>query len=106
MRKDRVSLRMPATVGRRTPAYCSAVGKALLAFLSEAALDAVLLERPLRACTSKTMVTRAALLDDLSQTRTRGYSIDDEEIEKGLHVSADRSGIAPMRADRQRPVLT
>ena len=78
------SLRMPATVGRRTPAYCSAVGKAMLAFVSEAALDTVLSERPLRACTSKTVVTRAALLDDLRQTRTRGYSIDDEEIEKGL----------------------
>ena len=78
------SLRMPATVGRRTPAYCSAVGKALLAYLSEGALDDVLSERPLRACTNKTLVTRAALLDDLRQTRTRGYSIDDEEIEKGL----------------------
>jgi len=78
------SLRMPATVGRRTPAYCSAVGKAMLAFLSEGPLDDVLSERPQRACTNKTLVTRAALLDDLRQTRTRGYAIDDEEIEKGL----------------------
>ena len=78
------SLRMPATVGRRTPAYCSAVGKAMLAFLSEGVVDEVLSERPLRACTNKTLVTRAALLDDLRQTHTRGYSIDDEEIEKGL----------------------
>ena len=31
------SLRMPATVGGRTPAYCSAVGKAMLAFLPDAA---------------------------------------------------------------------
>ena len=69
---------------RRTPAYCSAVGKAMLAFLSEGAVDRVLSERPLRACTNKTLVTRAALLDDLRQTHTRGYSIDDEEIEKGL----------------------
>jgi len=78
------SLRMPATVGRRTPAYCSAVGKAMLAFLPESALDDVLSDRPLRACTSKTLVTRAALLNDLRQSRIRGYSIDDEEIEKGL----------------------
>jgi DNA-binding IclR family transcriptional regulator len=78
------SLRMPATVGRRTPAYCSAVGKAMLAFQSEGVVDDVLSERPLRACTNKTLVTRAALLDDLRQTHTRGYSIDDEEIEKGL----------------------
>ena len=32
------SLRMPATVGRRTPAYRSAVGKAMLAFLDDDAM--------------------------------------------------------------------
>ena len=77
------SLRMPATVGRRTPAYCSAVGKAMLAFLPESALDEVL-ARPLQACTEKTLVTREALLADLRQVRIRGYSVDNEEIEKGL----------------------
>jgi DNA-binding IclR family transcriptional regulator len=56
----------------------------MLAFQSEGVVDDVLSERPLRACTNKTLVTRAALLDDLRQTHTRGYSIDDEEIEKGL----------------------
>jgi DNA-binding IclR family transcriptional regulator len=47
------SLRMPATVGRRTPAYCSAVGKAMLAFLPESAVDDILPDRPLQACTRK-----------------------------------------------------
>jgi IclR family KDG regulon transcriptional repressor len=77
------SLRMPATVGRRTPAYCSAVGKAVLAFLPESALDEVL-ERPLCAWTEKTLVTREGLLADLRQVRIRGYAVDNEEIEKGL----------------------
>jgi len=77
------SLRMPATVGRRTPAYCSAVGKAMLAFLPESALDQVL-ARPVQACTEKTLVTRTELLADLRQVRIRGYSVDNEEIEKGL----------------------
>jgi DNA-binding IclR family transcriptional regulator len=77
------SLRIPATVGRRTPAYCSAVGKAMLAFLPESALDDVL-ARTLRACTSKTLVTRQALAADLRQVRIRGYAVDDEEVEKGL----------------------
>jgi len=77
------SLRMPATVGRRTPAYCSAVGKAVLAYLPGAALDEVL-ARPLRAWTEKTLVTREALLADLRQVRIRGYAVDNEEIEKGL----------------------
>lgn len=78
------SLRMPATVGRRTPAYCSAVGKAMLAFLPDSAIDDIVPDRPLPSCTSKTLATRLALIKDLQQTRTRGYAIDDEEIEKGL----------------------
>ena len=77
------SLRMPATVGGRTPAYCSAVGKAMLAFLPDAAVDEVM-SRPVRVCTEKTLVTRAALQADLRQIRIRGYAIDNEEIEKGL----------------------
>lgn len=78
------SLRMPATVGRRTPAYCSAVGKAMLAFLPQATVDTVLAAHPPRAFTDKTVVTRAALLADLHQVRMRGYAVDNEEIEKGL----------------------
>jgi DNA-binding IclR family transcriptional regulator len=77
------SIRMPATVGRRTTAYCSAVGKAVLAFLPESVLDGVL-ARPLRARTEKTLVTRTALLADLRQVRIRGYAVDNEEREKGL----------------------
>ena len=77
------SIRMPATVGRRTAAYCSAVGKAVLAFLPESVLDEVL-TRPLHARTEKTLVTRAALLADLRQVRIRGYAVDNEEREKGL----------------------
>lgn len=53
------SPRMPDTVGRRTPAYGSAVGRAILAFLPESAVDEVM-ARPLRACTEKTHVTRGA----------------------------------------------
>jgi DNA-binding IclR family transcriptional regulator len=34
--------------------------------------------------TSKTLITRSALVADLRRIRVRGYAIDDEEIEKGL----------------------
>ena len=75
------SLRMPATVGRRTPAYCSAVGKAMLAFMPKSVIDVVGSMRPR---TEKTLVTREALLADLRQVRMRGYAVDDEEVEEGL----------------------
>jgi IclR family acetate operon transcriptional repressor len=56
----------------------------MLAFMTEPALEEVLARQSLRACTDKTLVTRGSLLADLRQVRIRGYSVDDEEIEKGL----------------------
>ncbi len=78
------TVRTPSTVGRRTAVHCSAVGKAVIAFLPQPALEETLARRPLRPFTSKTLVTRTALLADLRQVRVRGYAIDNEEIEKGL----------------------
>lgn len=78
------NVRMPATVGRRTPAHCTSVGKAMLAFLPPVRIDDLLARVPLRAFTTKTLVTRRALLADLEQVRLRGYAIDDEEVEEGL----------------------
>lgn len=77
------NVRMPATVGRRTPAHCTSVGKAMLAF-QPASVDRVLARTPLQALTPRTLVTRRALLADLEQVRLRGYAIDDEEVEEGL----------------------
>lgn len=78
------ALRMRSAVGRRTPAHCSAIGKAVLAFLPPAAVDDFMALRPLSGLTEKTLVTRAALVADLERIRLRGYAIDDEEIERGL----------------------
>jgi DNA-binding IclR family transcriptional regulator len=78
------TLRMPSTVGRRTPAHCSALGKAVLAFLPQSTVDELIARRPLSPLTSKTLITRSALVADLRRIRVRGYAIDDEEIEKGL----------------------
>lgn len=78
------ALRMRSAVGRRTPAHCSALGKAVLAFLPPSSVDDLIARRPLKALTGKTLVTRDALVADLHRIRVRGYAIDDEEIERGL----------------------
>jgi IclR family acetate operon transcriptional repressor len=77
-------VRTPSTVGRRTPAHSSSLGKALLAFVPPAALDELLIRRPLHAYTKKTLVTRSALIAHLHKVRLRGYAVDDQEIEQGL----------------------
>jgi len=68
-------------VGDRAPFYCSAVGKAMLAFLPEEQQEAILGDGPLIACTPKTITDRVQLAEELAQVRERGYAIDDEEHE-------------------------
>jgi DNA-binding IclR family transcriptional regulator len=78
------TVRVPSTVGRRNPAHCTAVGKALLAHLPEDELDRVLRAKGLKSFTKHTIVTAAELKRELELVRDRGYSVDDEEIEEGL----------------------
>lgn len=78
------TVRTPATVGRRTPMHCTAVGKAMLAALPEPTVAALLQNYPLKAYTRRTLITRAALMADLDKIRKRRYAVDDEEIEEGL----------------------
>lgn len=79
------TVRMHAAIGKRSPAYCSALGKALLATLPEEEV-AALFENgaTLQARTPNTLVTLERLFADLRATRARGYAFDNEELEPGL----------------------
>jgi DNA-binding IclR family transcriptional regulator len=78
------SLRMPSQVGRRLPAHCTGVGKALIAFLPEEVTRSLVARRGLQGFTKNTITDLAALEAELATIRARGYSIDNEEIEEGL----------------------
>lgn len=78
------SLRMPSQVGRRLPAHCTGVGKALIAFLPEDRLSAVIAHRGLPRFTAHTITDPVALNAALETIRANGYATDNEEIEEGL----------------------
>jgi len=83
------SVRTACTVGSRAPAYCTAVGKAMLAELAEQEVLDVIRRWGLKAVTANTITSAAALKAELRAVRSRGYAIDDEEKEEGLRcVSA------------------
>jgi IclR family KDG regulon transcriptional repressor len=71
-------------IGPRIPAYCSSVGKAILAFLNNEELNAYLSRTELIPYTPKTITQKERLLSELEETRQRGYSIDQEETTLGL----------------------
>jgi DNA-binding IclR family transcriptional regulator len=83
------SVRTACTVGSRAPAYCTAVGKAMLAELADQEVLDVIRRWGLKAITANTITSAAALKAELRAVRSRGYAIDDEEKEEGLRcVSA------------------
>ena len=78
------SVRMACSIGARAPAYCTAVGKSILAELSDAEVDAVVRRSGLKRVTPNTITSIQALRAELRAVRMRGYAIDDEEKEEGL----------------------
>jgi DNA-binding IclR family transcriptional regulator len=86
------TVRVPLTAGLRTPAYCTANGKALLAFLPVSDLIARIGRRKLHAYTTNTLTTRTEIEQEMKSIRAQGYAIDREEMEEGLKCIA-----APVR---------
>jgi DNA-binding IclR family transcriptional regulator len=75
---------LPHQIGPRVHAYCSATGKAVLAFLDEASLKAYLDRTKLVPFTPATITAKKRLIEDLQGVRERGYSIDREEAVEDL----------------------
>jgi IclR family acetate operon transcriptional repressor len=79
-------------VGISRPAHCSAIGKVLLAHLTEAELKAYLERHGLKRFTPRTITTPSLLRQELARVRKQGYAFDDEELARGIRCLA-----APVR---------
>jgi IclR family acetate operon transcriptional repressor len=78
-----------ATGGSLDFAYCTGLGKLLLSALPDEELDEHLPDsEPFTSWTKKTVVTRAELGAELARVREAGYSIDDEERNRGVTCMA------------------
>jgi IclR family transcriptional regulator, pca regulon regulatory protein len=75
-------------VGSRLPAYCTSMGRILLAYQSEDRLQRYLgrTEFPMR--TKRTITSPARLADELTEVKKKGYCIVDQELEMGLRSIA------------------
>jgi IclR family transcriptional regulator, pca regulon regulatory protein len=71
-------------IGSRLPAYCSSMGRVLLASLTESELDGYLSRVPLTRLTSRTVATGIELKRALDKVRRDGFSVVDQELEIGL----------------------
>ncbi|WP_420643514.1 IclR family transcriptional regulator [Candidatus Leptofilum sp.] len=73
------------SLGTRWPMFATSSGMALLAYLPEERVDAVL-KRPLPSLTPKTVTDPTVIRQELIKTRQRGYSYLREWLEEGLIV--------------------
>lgn len=79
---------MYAEAGKIGPAYCTGVGKAMLAFLPEAALEAALAQQSWHRFTPATITDPEAMRAELEEVRAKGRAFDREEHEPGIRCVA------------------
>ncbi|KAB7769672.1 IclR family transcriptional regulator domain-containing protein [Xanthomonas maliensis] len=74
--------------GTRLPAYCTSMGRVLLAALPEDTLRAYLERTTLRPRTDRTLTQPTVLREVLARTRREGMCLTDQELEIGLRSIA------------------
>lgn len=78
------ALRIAATPGERNPVHCTALGKAMLAFLPDAEVETIIEHNPLIRRTSKTITQKKHLREHLACVRERAVALDMEENLSGV----------------------
>jgi len=78
------ALRIAAVPGELNPIHCTALGKAMLAFLPQDEIDAILEHNPLIRRTQRTITRKAHLLEHLASVRERAVALDLEENLNGV----------------------
>jgi IclR family KDG regulon transcriptional repressor len=87
------AIRMRSDIGVRKPAYCTAEGQAILAFLPQQVVEQAI-AAGLAPRTPKTITSADKFQKALAAVRQRGCAIEDEESELGMVCVA-----APIRDD-------
>jgi len=78
------SLRKYSIIGQRAPLYCTALGKSMLTGKTEEQIRRLYRDRELTVFTEKSISSVDDLIEEIENTRRRGWSLDDEEYEEGL----------------------
>jgi IclR family acetate operon transcriptional repressor len=80
-------VKLAAEPGQRLPAFCTASGKAILAFLPEGKIQEIF-ARGTPKYTQNTITSEEAFWEDMRHTRKQGYAISEQEFEDGINAVA------------------
>lgn len=78
----------PTIPGMQEPLHCTAVGKAVLAYMPPEEARSILSAIDLTRFTEHTVTDVDAIMDMLEEVRRNGYAIDQEELREGVFCMA------------------
>jgi DNA-binding IclR family transcriptional regulator len=87
-RSEMPGLTLDSWVGRHFDLHCTAIGKALIAFLPDAEVENLFRARGLPKHNENTICSLDLLKAQLADARSQGFSTDDEEHELGVRCVA------------------
>jgi DNA-binding IclR family transcriptional regulator len=93
-------VKLAAATGQRLPAFCTASGKAILAFSGEKGLQRVF-DQGMPQYTQNTLVLPAKLLENIRQIQEQGYALSLQEFEEGINAIA-----APIMDHNNQPAAS
>lgn len=88
-------------IGREIPLFCTAAGKAMLAFLPKEEVNKILQISGMKKYMKNTTITKEELFEELKQVKKQGYAIEKEEFEELINAV----GI-PVLNEHGRPVAS
>ena len=86
-KESKQSMRIYTEIGARNPAFCTGVGKVMLAYLNEDDLYNIIPDE-LKEYTPYTITDKKELINNLMTIKEKGYALDNEEYSMGLKCVA------------------
>jgi IclR family KDG regulon transcriptional repressor len=93
-------VKLAASPGQRLPAFCTASGKAILAFVPEGNVKRIL-ERGMPRYTEYTILSQEAFFENMQGAREKGFAISEQEFEEGINAIA-----APIINNNGEPIAS
>jgi IclR family pca regulon transcriptional regulator len=98
-RRGKHSVQLNLHAGSRVPAYCTSIGKLLLANLPEREQRELIAEMTLTKRARNTITSKKALRDELDEIQEAGFAVDDQELTANVYAIA-----APVRNDTHETI--
>jgi IclR family transcriptional regulator, pca regulon regulatory protein len=98
-RRGQNKIDLGLSLGSRLPAYCTAMGKLLLAHQPKPGQQGLLAEMTLTKRGPNTITNKKRLRSELEHVRKEGLAVNDEELAPGLHSIS-----APVRNDTKEVI--